>query len=207
MPLADLPSDGPPTCLYRFYDANDNLLYVGITSQLPMRWKTHDKLKPWWREVVRATVEHFDTREDALAAEATAIKAEKPRYNVRGNWVVLAEAATTEAAASPPPSPPVRTGEAAEILGCSYSKVRRYIDEKLLSTASTAGGHHLISAASLQELMDALALPESEQGEALASIKAANVARAEAHWQALLARTDWLGDSIRRIEAERRQAS
>lgn len=74
-----------PNAVYRFYDAQDRLLYIGVSMNLLARWKAHDRQKDWWRQVVRATIEHFDTREAALEAEETAIRTEKPLYNVTHN--------------------------------------------------------------------------------------------------------------------------
>lgn len=79
-----------PHVLYRFYDRTDTLLYVGITMDLPKRMGNHRKEKPWWAAVDHITVEHFDNREDALAAEAEAIRTESPLYNVSHNDLVQA---------------------------------------------------------------------------------------------------------------------
>lgn len=76
---------GTPHVLYRFFAADESLLYVGITCDVGRRWDRHSRDKPWWTEMTRSTVEHFDTREAVLAAEEAAIRAEKPRYNVRHN--------------------------------------------------------------------------------------------------------------------------
>jgi predicted GIY-YIG superfamily endonuclease len=70
-----------PTTLYRFFDATGHLLYAGITSDLPTRLRTHNRLQNWWRDVQRTMLEHFDSREAARAAELRAIRAEHPRYN------------------------------------------------------------------------------------------------------------------------------
>jgi hypothetical protein len=74
-----------PQCLYRFYDAKDRLLYIGITVSLFRRWNNHNALKPWWRKVTRATVEHFPDRASVMRAERNAIRAEMPIYNVSHN--------------------------------------------------------------------------------------------------------------------------
>jgi hypothetical protein len=76
---------GATTTLYRFYDADDRLLYVGISERGPERWRAHRKDKPWWTEVVRTTTEHYDNRAAALEAERAAIIAEQPAYNVVHN--------------------------------------------------------------------------------------------------------------------------
>ncbi len=73
------------TMLYRFFDKNARLLYVGVSSTGPKRWKEHSKGRTWWHEVSSSTIEHFATRELALAAERTAIIAEKPVYNRQHN--------------------------------------------------------------------------------------------------------------------------
>jgi predicted GIY-YIG superfamily endonuclease len=69
------------TALYRFFAADNALLYVGVTRTLGARWSSHAKTKPWWPEVHHQTVEWFDSRDAALAAEKVAIKSEGPRYN------------------------------------------------------------------------------------------------------------------------------
>jgi hypothetical protein len=74
-----------PTTLYRFYDASDTLLYVGISELGPGRWKAHRKEKPWWTDVAKATTCHYESRTDALDAERAAIQSEKPKHNVVHN--------------------------------------------------------------------------------------------------------------------------
>jgi hypothetical protein len=71
------------TALYRFYNADGALLYVGITENTVQRWRGHASEKPWWPEVVRKTVDWFDDRATAEVNERVAIRSEDPRYNVR----------------------------------------------------------------------------------------------------------------------------
>lgn len=77
------PANGP-TALYRFFDSEGRLLYVGISMDVQKRWKVHEteRATTWWPRVDRRTVEWFDTRNEALAAEVTAIKKESPLHNV-----------------------------------------------------------------------------------------------------------------------------
>jgi hypothetical protein len=75
------------TMLYRFYDKDGVLLYVGITSVGPSRWSEHRRNRPWWHEVQSSKIEHFPTRQDALLAESLAIRIESPRYNKRGTSI------------------------------------------------------------------------------------------------------------------------
>lgn len=71
--------------LYRFFGADDALLYIGITINPGSRWRSHSKDKPWWHEVAKVTVEQFDSREAVEVAERAAIQAERPKYNVVHN--------------------------------------------------------------------------------------------------------------------------
>jgi excinuclease UvrABC nuclease subunit len=72
------------TCLYRYFDADGNLLYVGMASNPLSRLTTHAASKPWWHELASAKVEHFETRIEAERAETEAIERERPRYNRHG---------------------------------------------------------------------------------------------------------------------------
>lgn len=67
--------------LYRFFDADDVLLYIGITKDPLARFKGHSVDKSWYLDVARATMEHFKSREDLAAAEIRAIQTELPKYN------------------------------------------------------------------------------------------------------------------------------
>lgn len=76
-------NDSSRTALYRFFDVNGRLLYIGITEQVGRRWDAHMRLKSWWPEVHRQTVEWHDSRAAAAAAEVAAITEERPRHNAR----------------------------------------------------------------------------------------------------------------------------
>jgi predicted GIY-YIG superfamily endonuclease len=70
------------TALYRFFDEEGGLLYVGITQRFGQRWSTHMRTKPWWSDVRSHTAQWYADRPTAAAAEVEAIKTEKPRHNV-----------------------------------------------------------------------------------------------------------------------------
>lgn len=70
-----------PTFLYRFFDAEDKLLYIGMSYHLENRLDSHRFGKPWDR-ISRIQIEHFPTREKAAAAEREAILSEGPEWNV-----------------------------------------------------------------------------------------------------------------------------
>lgn len=76
--------DGP-TILYRMFDADDQLLYVGVTCNPPQRWKGHRAFSRWWTLVERKELHTYPDRSAALTAERDAIRAERPIYNVTGH--------------------------------------------------------------------------------------------------------------------------
>lgn len=88
MPPEDVAKLLPPaegdryTSLYRLYDKDGALLYVGVAQSLLARMNQHRLNARWFRDVVRVDVQHFDNRGDALAAETEAIETENPRYNL-----------------------------------------------------------------------------------------------------------------------------
>lgn len=68
--------------LYRFYDAADELLYIGITANPAARFASHKRMKPWWESVTRIEMERFDSRDVLMDAEKKAIEAENPSWNL-----------------------------------------------------------------------------------------------------------------------------
>jgi hypothetical protein len=67
--------------LYRFYDDQDRLLYVGITGSWHQRFHQHEKEAGWFILAVRCTFERHETRESVAEAETKAILTEFPIYN------------------------------------------------------------------------------------------------------------------------------
>lgn len=72
------------TSLYRFFDAEGTLLYVGLTHRLNDRLTAHKRQKAW-DQVARIDVEHFADRFEAELAEVRAIREESPAWNVTHN--------------------------------------------------------------------------------------------------------------------------
>lgn len=70
------------TALYRLFDVDRQLLYVGIGFDPAARWRAHAVEKDWWHLVADKVVTWHDSREAAEVAEAEAILAERPRFNV-----------------------------------------------------------------------------------------------------------------------------
>lgn len=71
------------TALYRHFDADGTLIYVGVTANPLQRLAAHECGSAWIQEIARTDYEWFPTLALALAAEATAIRSERPRYNIR----------------------------------------------------------------------------------------------------------------------------
>lgn len=76
-----MPESTERTALYRFFDSAGQLLYVGVSGDTEKRWRQHAESKPWWSDVAEKTTEWLDSRPEALDAERTAIRVEKPLYN------------------------------------------------------------------------------------------------------------------------------
>ncbi len=68
-------------CLYRHFDADGVLLYVGISLSIGTRTSAHRRAAPWFRDVARIEVQHFTSRTDCALAERVAIQNEKPLHN------------------------------------------------------------------------------------------------------------------------------
>ena len=70
------------TAVCRLCDADDVLLYVGVSKTFGRRWTQHAAAKPWWPEVRRQTIDWHPDRATAFKAETEAIECEKPQHNV-----------------------------------------------------------------------------------------------------------------------------
>lgn len=70
------------TCqLYRHFDAEGRLLYVGISLSAVERLKQHVARSGWSAEIASITVETHADREAAMKAEREAVERERPLYN------------------------------------------------------------------------------------------------------------------------------
>ena len=71
------------TAVYRHFGAAGELLYVGVSNDALRRLCQHKDRSHWFEQIARVDVCWLDTRHSALAAEATAIANESPRWNVQ----------------------------------------------------------------------------------------------------------------------------
>ena len=68
--------------LYRHYNEDDVLLYVGVSMRVLLRTVAHARSSSWFKDVNYITLEHFVDRTSVLAAEAKAIGLEDPKHNI-----------------------------------------------------------------------------------------------------------------------------
>jgi hypothetical protein len=81
--IAELDAIG--TALYRHFDHDGRLLYVGISLSAVTRTAQHRSRAPWFSQITRIEIEWHKSRSAAALAEKRAIKAERPLYNIVHN--------------------------------------------------------------------------------------------------------------------------
>lgn len=69
--------------LYRHFDCEGRLLYVGISLNALNRLAEHKQTAEWFWRIARVEVTAYATRRSALKAERLAIQREKPLHNVK----------------------------------------------------------------------------------------------------------------------------
>ncbi len=74
----------PLYVVYKMYDIEDVVLYVGVSGRLYDRMRTHFYEKPWITEVARVEVEHVPNEERARRRERELIETEYPVHNIAG---------------------------------------------------------------------------------------------------------------------------
>lgn len=74
--------------LYRHFDAENRLLYVGISLSTLQRLGQHKSNSEWFRLISVVKIEEFPDIEKAKKAERDAIKKEKPLYNIAHKEII-----------------------------------------------------------------------------------------------------------------------
>jgi len=69
--------------LYRAFDGDGTLLYVGVAKNWATRWASHATNAAWFPAVARLELQHFANPDEAIAAERSLIAAALPRHNQR----------------------------------------------------------------------------------------------------------------------------
>jgi hypothetical protein len=81
----ELENDLVRTALYRHFDKNGNLLYVGVSLNAIERTISHRDKSHWYNDIARIEIEWHHSRSAAYYHQKQAIQREHPRYNVRDN--------------------------------------------------------------------------------------------------------------------------
>lgn len=69
------------TSVYRHFDADGQLLYIGCSINPLQRLESHKQQSDWFDSIATVTIENYRTHSEALAIEASAILGEQPLYN------------------------------------------------------------------------------------------------------------------------------
>ena len=68
--------------LYRFFDDDDELLYIGKSIRVWSRFVSHQQSRVFYPEAAKVTLQRgFASHDDLLIAERAAILAEQPKFN------------------------------------------------------------------------------------------------------------------------------
>lgn len=76
----DRPVEARPHFVYRYYDADEQPLYIGCTTNVRKREYGH-RSKEWFPLVARREIEWFPDMFHGRMAERAAIQREQPRFN------------------------------------------------------------------------------------------------------------------------------
>lgn len=76
---------GSTFVVYRFYNAADEVLYVGWSHNVLKRFEKHRWERKWWKQVARIELDHRPSAAAAQAHEAELIKALRPLHNRQHN--------------------------------------------------------------------------------------------------------------------------
>lgn len=154
-----------PFALYRYFDQGDRLLYIGISGNVPVRETTHIGRSRWMELAAGSKIKRYGTADEALAAEAAAIKAEHPLFNVQHNdtpeawarlWDYLDEIGRPDlltpkqrrkAPAPKPTAAPEWPRGIADLYGQPYDEEPRPVVTRLAAGAFTLEVRHIPSVA------------------------------------------------------------
>ena len=82
MPEIPEQPDGAVALVYRLFDDEGALLYIGCTVHPRKRFHSHRRRQPWWDEVTDSELMWYPSVEVAALAEQQAIRTEQPIYNI-----------------------------------------------------------------------------------------------------------------------------
>lgn len=82
---------GKNASVYKHYDNEGRLLYVGSAIDICRRTRGH-RYSSWWDRIAKITIQHFASAKEAEEAEMKAIRDEAPEHNRTANRVALLRA-------------------------------------------------------------------------------------------------------------------
>ena len=82
-PQAEKQPQAQRTHLYRHFDKDGRLLYVGISLSALSRLAQHREHRHWFDAIARVEIQSYPTRQAAREAERESIRKERPEYNIR----------------------------------------------------------------------------------------------------------------------------
>ena len=74
-----------PYVLYRYFDDEGRLLYLGISGDYATRQGVHNSTSRWMPLAASSAINRYKTRGDVQKAEQEAVEAEHPLFNVQYN--------------------------------------------------------------------------------------------------------------------------
>ena len=157
------------TQLYRHWDADGNLLYVGITAAADQRLKEHvsgSSRSHWSFEIATVTVETFHSRREALEAERRAIFSEAPKYNIgaAGSPAKLVKKPKLKAPQTAIEDgrvflwqPTYNVSEVAKLFDVTPGRVKSFMDDGLLGYVAIPSGRYPKRLVTFDQIEDFLA--------------------------------------------------
>lgn len=148
------------TALYRHFDKEGTLLYVGISLSALNRLAQHAVHSGWYKEITRVEMEWFDTRETAMEAERNAIYNENPKHNLKGKRAPSPAERETSLDAERITyrlvtlHPTYTLDEAAQVLSCSGATVSKLIDANELGCIKRSNRRKLVSGWQLLDFIE-----------------------------------------------------
>ena len=73
--------------VYRLYDNESRLIYVGCSYEPEQRIKRHHVTQWWAPQIAKVRIKVYPTRVAGLEAETEARNTEHPRWNIEARWI------------------------------------------------------------------------------------------------------------------------
>lgn len=149
--------------LYRHFDKGGTLLYVGISLSAIQRLAQHKDASHWFNEISSVTIEQYETREAALAAERSAIVNENPLHNLKRPKPTEIKKADSFRRAEDSRNdllrrlvqfnPTYSMSEARAVLKCGQAQLKRWIENGKIGSVQV-GSRKLITGWQLIEFIE-----------------------------------------------------